>query len=390
MTARAPAALPGKTETISPELRRVLATLREAVPGAYLVGGAVRDLITGRQPFDLDVVTPGDAHAAAEAAGRAFSASVFALDEARAQYRVTLPGGGPVREIDISSAPDIVADLRRRDFTVNAIAAPIEADGSLGQPIDPTGGLDDLEAGLLRMVSEAALREDPLRLLRAARLAHELQLEIEPETELAVHANASLLNEAAPERQREELVRMLASRWSARAIRLLDSLTLLQELLPEITAARGVGQPFPIRNLIAGSLAASATSSPALSSMPTSTRPLAAIPAPFSSSSPRCCTTSPSPRPKPRTPTAACASSAIRSAAPRPRPASAAASASATARQVSSHSSSRSIYAPPSSPKPTPCPRSAPSTATSATSATLLPPASSSALPTPPPPAAPA
>jgi putative nucleotidyltransferase with HDIG domain len=244
MTARAPAALLGKTATISPELRRVLATLREAVPGAHLVGGAVRDLLTGRHPFDLDVVTPGDAHAAAEAAGRAFAASVFALDEPRAQYRVTLPDGQPVREIDISSAPDILADLRRRDFTVNAIAAFIEPDGSLGAPIDPTGGLDDLEAGLLRMVSEAALREDPLRLLRAARLAHELDLEIEPETELAVRANAFLLNEAAPERQREELVRMLASRWSARGVRLLDSLTLLQELLPEITAARGVSQPF--------------------------------------------------------------------------------------------------------------------------------------------------
>ncbi len=229
--------------SISPDLRRVLVTLHTAVPGAYLVGGAVRDLLTGRQPVDLDVITPDGAHESAESTGHAFGGSVFALDEARGHYRVTLPLGGPVREIDISSAEDIVADLRRRDFTVDAMAAPVDADGGLGELIDPTGGLRDLETRTLRMVSEAALREDPLRLLRAARLAHQLDLDIDPETELAVRDNAHLLNQAAPERQREELVRMLATPKAARAVRLLDALTLLRELLPEITAARGVAQP---------------------------------------------------------------------------------------------------------------------------------------------------
>jgi poly(A) polymerase len=244
MTAGAPAALSASNTSISPDLRRVLATLAAAVPGSWLVGGAVRDALTGRQPFDVDIVTPGDAHQAAESAGRALGGSVFALDAERAQYRVTLPQGGQVREVDISSAADIDADLRRRDFTVNAMAMQIGPDGALAGVIDPTGGISDLEAGQLRMVSEAALREDPLRLLRAARLAHELELEIEPETELTIRENAFLLNQAAPERQREELVRMLATPRSARAVRLLDALTLLQELLPEVTAARGVGQPF--------------------------------------------------------------------------------------------------------------------------------------------------
>ena len=229
--------------SISPELRRLLATLAEAVPGAYLVGGAVRDLLTGREPVDLDVVTAGDAHEGAEKLGRAFGASVFALDEARGHYRVTLPEGAPVREIDISHADDVVADLRRRDFTVDAMAAPVEADGGLGEIIDPTGGREDLDAGVLRMVSEAALREDPLRLLRAARLAHELTLEIEPETAETVRGLAPSVTQAAAERQREELVRILASPRAAQGVRLLDSLALLRELMPEIVAARGVDQP---------------------------------------------------------------------------------------------------------------------------------------------------
>jgi tRNA nucleotidyltransferase/poly(A) polymerase/very-short-patch-repair endonuclease len=244
MSAAAPAAVSIASTSINPEFRRVFSTLAAAAPGACLVGGAVRDLLTGRVPTDLDVVTPSDARAAAEAAGRALSAAVFALDEARGHYRVTLLESGDIRTIDVSAFADLEADLRRRDFTVNALAAPILADGSLGKVTDPTGGLQDLEDGVLRMVSEAGLREDPLRLLRAARLAHELELEIEPQTEQAVRELAFLLSTAAPERQRDELVRMLASGRAARAVRLLDALTLLQELLPEITAARGVGQPF--------------------------------------------------------------------------------------------------------------------------------------------------
>jgi tRNA nucleotidyltransferase/poly(A) polymerase len=244
MTAAVPAALTQTNVSISPELRRVLAALHEAAPGAWLVGGAVRDLLTEREPFDLDVVTPQDAHEIAQRAGRILGGSVFALDEERGHYRVTLASGVPVRDIDFSGAIDIEADLRRRDFTVDTLAMPLLPEGDLGEILDPAGGLEDLESRTLRMVNEAALRDDPLRLLRAARLARELDLEIEPETGDAVRRNAHLLNEAAPERQRDELVRMLSTHRAARAVRLLDSLSLLEELLPEITAARGVDQPF--------------------------------------------------------------------------------------------------------------------------------------------------
>jgi poly(A) polymerase len=244
MSAASPANVAELNDNLSPDLRSLLATLHGAVPDASAVGGTPRDLLLGREPIDLDVVTAENAHAAAERLTKALDASMFALDAERGHYRLALPEGAPLREIDISRAKDLDADLSRRDFTINAMAAPILADGSLGELIDPSGGLADLESGTLRMLSRGALRDDPLRLLRAVRLTVELDIEIDEATEEAIRELAFLLPQTAGERQREELVRILATPHAASGVRLLDALTLLEELLPEITAGRGVDQPF--------------------------------------------------------------------------------------------------------------------------------------------------
>jgi poly(A) polymerase len=207
------------------------------------VGGAVRDLLSGRAPADLDFVVPGDPKRAAEAIATELGGSPFAIDEDRRQYRVVLESG-PVHDIDVGSyGEDIEADLRRRDFTVDALAVLVAPDGSVGDVIDLLGGLDDLEARRLRMTSEQALREDPLRLLRAARLSTELGLDIEDGTAEVIRRLGPRLGESAPERQRDELVRILETPRAASGVRLLDSLGLLRELLPELEPARGVDQP---------------------------------------------------------------------------------------------------------------------------------------------------
>jgi poly(A) polymerase len=244
MIAGAPAAVSQLNQSLAPEIRRLLATLHAAVPGAYVVGGLLRDLLAGRVPLDLDIVTPGDAQDAAKRLAAVLGAPAFALDEERGHYRVTLRHGAPVREIDVSQAADIEADLLRRDYTVDALAAAVTADGALGELIDPTGGARDLADGVLRMISRKGLAEDPLRLLRGARLALELGLDIDEETEAGIRELAPLLERAAPERQREELVRILGSARSAVGVRLLDSLLLLKELLPEVVEGRGVEQPW--------------------------------------------------------------------------------------------------------------------------------------------------
>jgi tRNA nucleotidyltransferase/poly(A) polymerase len=223
-------------------LRNLFASIREAVPDAVLVGGSVRDLLLGRTPYDIDVVTRRDAHEAAEALGAALAGHVFALDEPRRQYRVVLDEAAAL-QVDVSQIEDVETDLRRRDFRLNAIAAPIEADGSLGALIDPLGGAEDVEARRLRMVSAATLRDDPLRLLRAVRLAVELDLSIEDETADTIRELAPLLPSTAAERQRDELVRVLATSRAAGGVRMADELGLLAQLLPELMPARGVSQP---------------------------------------------------------------------------------------------------------------------------------------------------
>ena len=241
---KGPAAVRPEQEAIDPELRRLLAAVREAAPDAYLVGGGVRDVLLGRRPVDLDFVLAGDVGAAAEAIAETLAGSAFPLDAERGQLRVVLPEPAAVREIDLSRLEDgIEADLARRDFTLNALAAPIEADGSLGEVIDTTGGVADLRARRVRLVGERALADDPLRLLRAVRLAVELDFELEEGTAHAVRASAANVHAAAPERQRDELARIFATPRAAAGLRLLDALALLAELLPEVAAGRGVEQP---------------------------------------------------------------------------------------------------------------------------------------------------
>jgi poly(A) polymerase len=230
---------------IDPTLQSLLARTAEVLPDAHLVGGALRDVLSMRLPADLDLVTTLDGHKGAEALAAALGGSVFTLDEVRRQYRVVL---GDLSEtalggIDVSQIDELETDLRRRDFTVDAMAAPIERDGSLGALIDPTGGLADLESGRLRMVARSNLEDDTLRLMRAVRLATELQMTLEETTSETIRELAPRLAESAAERKRDELVRILATPRSASGLRLLDDLALLEQLVPELMTAKGVEQP---------------------------------------------------------------------------------------------------------------------------------------------------
>jgi len=214
---------------------------RAALAGrtAWLVGGAIRDRALGRATSDLDVVVDGDpgeaARAIARAAGRA---ACFALSEEFGAWRVSARDAS--WQIDVEALRDgsLDADLALRDFTVNAIAEPIGG----GEPIDPLGGLRDLAARRLRMATPGAFAQDPLRVLRLARIAVELDLQGEPDTMRVAREHAGQLRRCSPERVFAELRRIVAAPRALGGLQLMDELAATAVVLPELAALRGVEQ----------------------------------------------------------------------------------------------------------------------------------------------------
>jgi tRNA nucleotidyltransferase/poly(A) polymerase len=177
--------------------------IRTAVAGveAYVVGGAVRDELLGRDVIDIDVATHDPEVAARIYAGVAKGA-LFPLSERHGAWRVAFRDG---RTVDFTPLRgEIEDDLRTRDFTINAVAVPAAG----GERIDPLGGVPDLEAGRLRAVSESVFGDDPLRLLRAVRLEDELAFTLDEATERLVREHAGLVGEPAGERILGELERL--------------------------------------------------------------------------------------------------------------------------------------------------------------------------------------
>ncbi|HUC00183.1 MAG TPA: HD domain-containing protein [Solirubrobacterales bacterium] len=206
---------------------------------AWVVGGAVRDAALGREVTDVDLAIGGDPGPAARAIARELGEHPFELSAEFGTWRVAGPGGSNQVDVTILRGDGIEADLAERDFTIGAVAVPIAGEG---EPIDPFGGLADLERRSLRAVAEASFEADPLRLLRAARLAAELKLEIEPRTVALAQAVSARAADPAGERQLAELRQLLGGPDPLRGLALLDELELTAVVLPEVEGLRGVEQ----------------------------------------------------------------------------------------------------------------------------------------------------
>lgn len=224
---------------ISPLLNVVAAAL-PAGTVAYAVGGTVRDTLLGRPIHDLDIALNGDAVGIGRTLANGVNGHFVELDKVDLVARIVLAGPSSVGHIDVASLQgDLASDLRRRDFTINALAAPL-----LGGPVtDVTGGVVDLDRRVVRMTNEHVFDEDPLRLVRAARIASELAFQIDEGTAGAIRVKAELATKPAGERVRDELARIFALSDTYAGLRLLDDLRLLEGLLPEVTLGRGVTQP---------------------------------------------------------------------------------------------------------------------------------------------------
>ena len=206
--------------------------------GVWIVGGAVRDAALGREVADLDLAVAGDPGATARAIAAELGEPAFELSAEFGTWRVLLRKRGWQIDATAMRGERIEADLAERDFTIGAVAVPLGA----GEALDPFGGLEDLERGLLRAVGERSFSEDPLRLLRAARLAAGLELEIDAGTVRLARAARERAADPAGERQLTELRLLLGGPDPLRGLALLDELELTAVVLPELEDLRGVEQ----------------------------------------------------------------------------------------------------------------------------------------------------
>jgi tRNA nucleotidyltransferase/poly(A) polymerase len=224
---------------------RVIDWLVQQEIDAYLVGGCVRDRLLGRPVYDLDLAVEGDGLTVARRLADHFRGAYYPLDEVRGTGRAILPVAGDHRlVVDVARVrgETLADDLANRDFTINALAADVRLPAAV---IDRHGGQADLQAGLIRPVSEASIHDDPLRALRAIRLAAQLDLALAPETERLIRRDGAALAGVAGERVRDEVARLLALPGATPYLRRMDDLGLLTVVWPELEPLRGVAQPPP-------------------------------------------------------------------------------------------------------------------------------------------------
>lgn len=239
---------------------------------AYIVGGFIRDWLLGRETNDIDIAVSGAAMTVAREVASEIGGTFVLLDDVNGIARVVVTEDEQQNEdsrsaewhFDFSQfSRDIESDLARRDFTINAMALDLSRLAAAGTTadicrelsaflaeerfrekiIDPFCGQEDLRNRLVRRVSEGIFEADAARLLRAVRLAAELDFTIEPETESLIRSYSQAVTAVSGERVREELLRLLTLPHAAYHLRYLDELGLLLALIPELAEAKGVEQP---------------------------------------------------------------------------------------------------------------------------------------------------
>ena len=208
-----------------------------ATRGAYLVGGTVRDLLMQRRPTDIDIVVEGSAASFARTLAEQVKARAVPIGKGDlVTYRVT--SRQVMIDVTALTGDSVESDLRRRDFTVNAIACHLY-DHRL---VDVLDGRRDIEARCIRMVSEKAFVDDPLRLLRAFRMAAVLGFSIAPETMAAIRRHGHRIHQPAGERLGAEFVQLLSCPTSAGQILAMSESGLLTRLIPEMQPMRDCRQ----------------------------------------------------------------------------------------------------------------------------------------------------
>lgn len=238
-----------KKISIPPVLRKMNSVFEENGFEAFLVGGAVRDLIRGKAASDWDVATNATPEDVIRIFRRVIPTGIahgtvtvhFMKNEIEVTtYRLEKDYTDGRHPDSVTYAAAIEEDLSRRDFTMNAIAASLK-DGSLR---DPFGGQDDIKAQIIRTVGDAGQRfsEDGLRPVRAIRFAAQTGFDITPETLAAIPRARQITARISIERFRDEFVKLISSSEPSKGLRLMEETGILSHFLPELASCRGVIQ----------------------------------------------------------------------------------------------------------------------------------------------------
>jgi tRNA nucleotidyltransferase/poly(A) polymerase len=216
--------------------------LSDSATPIYIVGGAVRDALLNKPLKDLDLAVESGGMALARRIANHLRGDFFALDAERDVGRALVDTTAGHFTIDVARfrGNNLLADLSDRDFTMNAMAVDLRHD--LSVLIDPLGGERDIQTRQIRRCASHAIASDPIRALRAVRQSVQFGMRIEPETLRDVRAAKGRLGESSPERVRDEFIRMVTVGKPASALRVADTLGLLDEIIPELRPLHGFAQ----------------------------------------------------------------------------------------------------------------------------------------------------
>jgi len=226
-------------------LKRIIGLLCSEARPCYVAGGYVRERLLKQPGRDVDFAVDGAAVPLARRVADDTGGAFYVLDEQTDAARIVYPRPHDLT-VDFAAmrGVDVIADLRARDFTINAMAVDVrEWYEPEPQILDPCRGRGDLEARILRATSEHAFQQDPVRLLRALRFVATLNLSIEPHTESWIRRDAPLVTQPSAERIRQELALMVASPGAADHLRHMDDLGLMRGVIPELASLKGLPQP---------------------------------------------------------------------------------------------------------------------------------------------------
>jgi poly(A) polymerase len=229
--------------------KRFLQELLLLTPDLHVVGGAVKDCLLGLSVSDVDIVFPPEAAGIASRFARMTDGTRIALREDEPDKtieRVVIRAGDETLALDFTvlRGPGIESDLAGRDFTLTAMALPLDAfvSGDLSRLVDPFGGCEAIRYRRITALSDDSFRKDPLRLLRAFRLAAELGFAIDGETLAKVTRDGALLSSISGERVRDEIFRILDVSPCHPCIESMDRAGLLGQVFPEMAAMKGIEQ----------------------------------------------------------------------------------------------------------------------------------------------------